>query len=123
MKLAIAVALSHAPRLLVLDEPTSGLDPIVRDEILEIFLGVHPGGGSCDSYFFSHRQRSREIVRLYCLSAQGEALMLFEEKDRLIENLWYVCPVPTMERTVCRRGAVVGRGAQQLRFAVASSGV
>lgn len=38
MKLAIAVALSHHAKLLILDEPTSGLDPIVRDEILDIFL-------------------------------------------------------------------------------------
>lgn len=38
MKLSIGIALSHQSKLLILDEATSGLDPIVRDEILDIFL-------------------------------------------------------------------------------------
>lgn len=38
MKLQIAVALSHDAKLLVMDEATTGLDPVVRNEILDIFL-------------------------------------------------------------------------------------
>ena len=38
MKLAIAVALSPHPQLLILDEATGGLDPVVRDGMLDTFL-------------------------------------------------------------------------------------
>ena len=38
MKLSLAAALSHRPQLLILDEATSGLDPVVRNEILDVFL-------------------------------------------------------------------------------------
>lgn len=38
MKMQIAAALSHGAKLLVMDEATTGLDPVVRNEILDIFL-------------------------------------------------------------------------------------
>lgn len=38
MKLQIACALSHGAETLVMDEATTGLDPVVRSEILDIFL-------------------------------------------------------------------------------------
>lgn len=37
-KVEIATSLSHHPKLLILDEPTTGLDPIVRNEVLDMFL-------------------------------------------------------------------------------------
>lgn len=39
-KLSLSVALAHRPRVLLLDEATSGLDPVVRSEILDIFLDI-----------------------------------------------------------------------------------
>ena len=37
-KLGIAAALAHRPRFLILDEATSGLDPVMRDDMLDVFL-------------------------------------------------------------------------------------
>ncbi|WP_251198578.1 ABC transporter ATP-binding protein [Anaerotardibacter muris] len=36
MKLSLAFALAHHPRLLILDEATAGLDPLARDEVLDM---------------------------------------------------------------------------------------
>ncbi|MEG2001147.1 MAG: ABC transporter ATP-binding protein, partial [Evtepia sp.] len=38
MKLSLATALARHPLLLILDEATGGLDPVVRGEILDLFL-------------------------------------------------------------------------------------
>ena len=38
VKLSIAVALSHKAKLIILDDACGSLDPIVRNEILDIFM-------------------------------------------------------------------------------------
>lgn len=44
MKLSLAFALAHHPRLLVLDEATAGLDPLARDEVLDLLRQYMEGG-------------------------------------------------------------------------------
>ena len=39
-KLALIVALSHRPKVLILDEPTSGLDPLIRRDFLSAIVGL-----------------------------------------------------------------------------------
>ena len=43
-KLALAMALLHAPDLLVLDEPTTGVDPVSRAELWRLISGAAAGG-------------------------------------------------------------------------------
>lgn len=38
MKFCLITAMAHRPRLLILDEATSGLDPLMRGDLLDLFL-------------------------------------------------------------------------------------
>lgn len=114
MKLLLAVALSHHPKLLLLDEATSGLDPVIRDELIGLLLDfvreedhailisshiVSDLEKLCDTIAFLHRGR----------------LLLCEDKDALREEyaLWHgtesqleeLVPAAVVSRRVTPYGA------------------
>ena len=85
MKLAIAVALSHDPKLLVLDEATAGLDPIVRDEVLELFNDFTRAEDH-SILISSHILSDLEKLCDYIAFLHQGKLLFCAEKDALLEE-------------------------------------
>ncbi len=85
MKLAIAVALSHHARLLILDEATSGLDPIVREEILDVFMDFIEDEEH-SIFLSSHITSDLEKITDYIVLIHQGKIVFSRPKDELLDS-------------------------------------
>lgn len=85
MKISIAAALAHKPKLLILDEATSGIDPVVRDEILDIFLEFIQNEEHtilASSHIISDIEKAADYVTFI----NNGKIVFCEEKDVLLDK-------------------------------------
>lgn len=85
MKLSIAAALSHSPKLLILDEATTGLDLIIRNEILDEFIDFVDGTGNSvliSSHIVSDLEKTCD--KIACI--HNGKLLFCEDKKELLSK-------------------------------------
>lgn len=96
MKLSLALAMAHNPELLILDEPTSGLDPVIRNELLEMFLEIIQDERR-SILFSSHITSDIEKVADFVTVIDNGKVVLSKEKH-LIMDEWKIVKA---ENTYC----------------------
>ena len=75
-RLSLAVAVIHAPEMLILDEPTSGVDPIARDSFWQLLIDLSRNDGVTifiSTHFMNEAQRCDRISLMHTgrVLAQG----------------------------------------------------
>lgn len=85
MRLSIAAALSHDPQLLVLDEPTGGLDPVMRSEILDLFLEFMQDE-SHSILMSTHITSDLEHIADYITFIHKGEIVFTEERGEMLEK-------------------------------------
>ncbi|WP_405127557.1 ABC transporter ATP-binding protein [Schleiferilactobacillus harbinensis] len=83
VKLQLAAALAHHPRLLTLDEPTAGLDPLARDELLTR-LQDFIADGQHSVLLSTHLTGDLERIADFLLYIRGGRQQFFGHVDDLL---------------------------------------
>ena len=83
MKLSLVLAFAPHPKLLILDEPTSGLDPVVRDDLLDLFLEFVQDEEHA-ILISTHITSDLEKVADYVTFLHAGKLLLSKPKDELL---------------------------------------
>ncbi len=92
-KLSLSAALAHHPKLLILDEATSGLDPVVRDEILDLFLEFIQREDH-SILLSSHITSDLDKIADYITFLHGGRVIFSQSKDELLEQMGVLkCPL------------------------------
>ena len=86
MKLKIATAISHNPKILILDEPTSGLDPVVRNEILDIFRKYIEEDETRSILLSTHITTDLEHISDYIVFIENGKMVFNSPTNELLEN-------------------------------------
>ena len=85
LKLSLAAALAHGPELLVLDEATAGLDPVVRGELMDLFLEFIQDERH-SIIMSSHITADLEQVADSIAYLHNGQLLFHENKDELLQS-------------------------------------
>lgn len=98
MKLSIAAALSVRPKLLILDEATAGLDPVVRSEVLDVFLDFIQDESHA-ILISSHITSDLEKIADYVTYMHKGRVAVSGAKDELLESYGRVaCTAEELEK-------------------------
>lgn len=113
VKLSLAIALAHNARLFLLDEPTAGLDPMVRDEILEIFMNLIQDEEKT-VLFSTHITSDLDKVADYIVLMENGKIIFNQPKDELLEEHMLISG--EKEKLNACREALVGWKENQFGF-------
>lgn len=93
MQLQMAIALAHAPDLLILDEPTSGLDPLARNELVttlrEFMLDENH-----TVWFSTHITSDLESLADYLIVIDRGRIFAQTSKDEILDDFRLVKGTP-----------------------------